>query len=256
MRKNRTRLVFYCIIILSCISIPSVAQNLVSNPGFEEHTECPERNGDIKKCISWSSTSAASTPDYFHKCFRNGSIPGVALGVPENSEGYRNPMAGEGYVGLAVFFKKNYFTREYIQNRLVSPLEKGVVYSISFYISLSDSSEFVSNHIAIDFSDTPNGITATVPEPLLTASHLVTIKKPETFKEHSWTKVEAVYTARGGEEYMIIGSFRSNMTFKEYRRTMRKPIQTCRNSECAAYYFIDEVSLTEVPVMKLNPRFK
>ncbi|HVD97622.1 MAG TPA: hypothetical protein VNB90_05405 [Cytophagaceae bacterium] len=232
------------------------AQNLVSNPSFEEHSSCPERNGDIKKCISWSTTAPSSTPDYFHKCYKSGTITGVEVGVPYNSEGTRIPAAGEAYVGLALFFKKSYFSREYIQNKLLSPLEKGAKYKISFYISLSDSSEFVSDHIGICFSIMPNGIMASAPEALLTARHMVTIKNNPALRSMSWTKVEAEYTATGGEEYIIIGSFRSNMTYKEYKRKMRKPLQPCRNHECAAYYFIDDVSLLEVPVIKENPRYK
>ncbi len=250
------RVVLNCIIAVCFLSLSVHAQNLVSNPSFEAHTGCPERNGDIKKCVSWSTTSPGSTPDYFHKCYVQGSTPRAELGVPHNSEGDRMPVSGEGYVGLALFFKKNYVSREYIQNKLLSPLDKGVKYKVSFYISLSDSSEFVSDHVAIDFSIMPNGIMASAPEALLTARHLVTIRNSETMRSKSWVKVEAEYTASGGEEYLIIGSFRSNMTFKEYKRKLRKPIQDCRNSECAAYYFIDEVSLMEVPEMKANPRFK
>lgn len=248
--------IFYWIMTLCLFSFPVQAQNLVSNPGFEEHTGCPERNGDIKKSISWSSTSPGSTPDYFHRCYLNGTSPNVALGVPQNSEGMRMPVSGDAYAGLALFFKKNYFNREYLQNKLLTPLEKGVKYTISFYISLSDSSEFVSDHIAVAFSVTPNGIMASPPEALLTARHMVVIRNSEAMRSKTWVKVEAEYTATGGEEYLIIGSFRSNMTYKEYKRRVRKSIQDCKNSECAAYYFIDEVSLSEAPAVKLNPRFK
>jgi hypothetical protein len=46
------------------------------------------------------------------------------------------------------------------------------------------------------------------------------------------------------------------MPLKEYKRKLRKPVQDCNNGECAAYYFIDEVSLSEAPSTKVNPRFK
>ncbi len=248
--------IFFWIIVLCVGSINTMAQNLVSNPGFEEYTSCPERNGDIKKCISWSTTSPGSTPDYFHKCYPKGKYPGVELGVPQNSEGYRMPVSGEAYIGLALFFRKNYYNREYIQNKLLSPLEKGVKYKIDFYISLSDSSEFVSDHIAACFSTVPNGIMANAPEALLNARQMVTIKAPEVLKQKNWQKVEAYYTATGGEEYLIIGSFKNNMSLKEFKRKIRRPVQECRNGECAAYYFIDEVTVTEVPVQKENPRFR
>lgn len=252
------REIFYWIMALCAFAFPAHAQtqNLVSNPGFEEHTGCPERNGDIKKCISWSSTSPGSTPDYFHRCYRHGTTVGVEIGVPQNSEGTRMPVSGDAYVGLALFFKKNYFNREYIQNKLLTPLEKGVKYNVSFYISLSDSSEFVSDHITVAFSVTPNGIMASPPEALLTARHMVVIRNNELMRSKTWVKIQAEYTATGGEEYLIIGSFRSNMTYKEYKRRLRRSVQDCKNSECAAYYFIDEVFLSEAPATKINPRFK
>jgi hypothetical protein len=249
------RVVLYSIISIFLFSVKANAQNLVSNAGFEENTGCPEKNGDIKKCISWSSTSPGSTPDYFHKCFQKDN-QNIKISVPQNSEGYRIPVSGDAYVGLALFFKKSYFSREYIQNKLMTPLEKGVKYKISFYISLSDSSEFISDHIGVCFSIMPNGIMASVPEALLTARHMITIRNKELLSSRNWQKVEAEYTAAGGEEYLIIGSFRSNMTQKEYKKKIRKPVQPCTNGECAAYYFIDEVSLSEAPSTRSNPRFK
>ncbi len=248
--------VVYCTTVLLVFAINTLAQNLVSNPGFEENSGCPERNGDIKKCIAWSTTASGSTPDYFNSCYTNGSTPGVEIGIPENSEGVRAPVSGDAYAGLALFFKKNYYTREYLQNNLTSPLEKGIKYKISFYISLSDSSEFISDHISVGFSVMPNGMMVNPPELLLTARHLVTIKNKEALSDKKWTRVEAEYTASGGEEYMILGSFRSNMTEKEFKKKIKKPILSCKNNECAAYYFIDDVSLEQIPSGKTNPKFR
>lgn len=244
------------IITICLFSIQTFAQNLVSNPGFEDHSSCPERNGDIKKCVSWSTTSPSSTPDYFHRCYPQGQTPGVEISIPENSEGHRLPVSGDAYVGLALFFKRSYFNREYVQNKLLTPLEKGVKYKVSLYISLSDSSEFFSDHVGICFSIMPNGIMASAPEALLTARQFVTIRNAERLKSKTWQKVETEYTATGGEEYLIIGSFRNNMTLKEYKKKLRKPIQPCTNGECGAYYFIDDVSVSEAPSTKVNPRFR
>ena len=248
--------VFYCLLFVVVFSINTLAQNLVSNPGFEANTGCPERNGDIKKCISWSTTSPGSTPDYFNTCFIKGKIPGTELGVPENSEGTREPVSGDAYVGLAVYFKKNYYTREYIQNKLLSPLEKGIKYKISFYLSLSDSSEFISDHISVGFSIMPGGIMSNPPEPLLTTRHMVTIKDKGALTSRKWTKVEAEYTASGGEEYMIIGSFSANMSTNEYKKKIKTAALNCKNNECAAYYYIDEVALEQMPSGKINPKFR
>jgi OOP family OmpA-OmpF porin len=248
------RIVFYCIIIMFGFFVEATAQNLVSNPGFEEKFGCPDRNGDIKKCSFWSSTAPGSSPDYFHTCFKPIKYNSALLGVPKNSEGTREPIAGNAYTGLALFFKKNFTIREYLQNKLVSPLEKGITYTVSFYISLSDSSEFTSDHIAVSFLTNSNSIMANPPEALLTAKHLVTIKNSEALNSRKWTKVQADYAAEGGEEYIVIGSFLENMTEKEFKKKMKNPVLDCKNNECAAYYYIDEVSI--VPAEKMNPRFK
>ncbi len=97
---------------------------------------------------------------------------------------------------------------------------------------------------------------ANPPEILLTARHLVTIKNKEALGSKKWTKVEAEYTASGGEEYMIIGSFKANMTEKEFRKKIKQPVLSCKNNECAAYYFIDDVVLEQMPSGKTNPKFK
>ncbi|HWZ23003.1 MAG TPA: hypothetical protein VNW06_10140 [Cytophagaceae bacterium] len=248
--------VFYCILLIVVFSINTLAQNLVSNPGFEKNTGCPERNGDIKKCISWSTTGLGSTPDYFNTCYTKGKYTGIEIGVPENSEGTRIPVSGDAYVGLALYFKKNYYAREYLQNSLLAPLEKGVKYKISFYISLSDSSEFISDHISVGFSMMPGGIMSNPPEPLLTTRYLVTIKNDTALSSRKWAKVEAEYIAGGGEEYMIIGSFSANMTTAEYKKKIKRPALNCKNNECAAYYYIDEVALEQMPSGKINPKFR
>lgn len=244
------------VFILVLTILKGTAQNLISNPSFEAYTACPERNGDIKKCISWSTTSSSSTPDYFNRCFQKGKISGVALGVPQNSEGFKEPVSGDAYVGLAVYFKKSFYTREYIQNSLKEPLEKGKKYKLSFYIALSDSSEFTSDHIGVDFSVMPNGISSFAPEPLLSSRNSLHISIPNSQNNHQWIEVEAEFVARGGEEYMIIGSFRPNMTEKEYRKRLKKNLLNCSNSECAAYYYVDEVFLEELIPETNYPKFR
>ncbi len=247
----------YYILLLVVFHSTTSAQNLVSNPSFEENNGCPERNGDIRRCRSWSTTAPGSTPDYFHTCYPKGKFAGVEIGVPINSEGSRSPVSGDAYAGLALYFKKNYAVREYLQNSLLAPLEKGMNYKISFYISLSDSAEYTSDNISVGFSVMPNGIMANAPELLLTARHLVVIRNAVALSERKWAKIEADYTASGGEEYMIIGSFSGSMTEKEFKKKIKTPALTCKNNECAAYYYIDEVALEPAPSGRSsNPKFR
>jgi OmpA-OmpF porin, OOP family len=123
--------------------------NLVQNPSFEEYTECPnDDNGSlIEQALHWSNPNIYS-PDYFNSCDQTSS---QSYSVPDNNYGNQPASTGNAYVGI-ITVGEGTPVREYVQNQLSAPLVAGKTYCVSFYVSASDKSQYVSNDIGAYFS--------------------------------------------------------------------------------------------------------
>ena len=110
-------------------------QNLVANPSFEEHYDCPSTTNPWT-VQNWSRTTA--TPDYYHSCVVS-SFPGATISTPCNNRGCQSPLSGNAYVGIWAFSLQHPdIGREYIQTELQQPLHSGIRYVVSFYVSLAE----------------------------------------------------------------------------------------------------------------------
>jgi OOP family OmpA-OmpF porin len=122
------------------------AQNLVKNPSFEQFEQCPVKLGNLDAdVVQWSTPTLGST-DYFHSC-------SVHMGTPKNFNGEQAAKFGSGYAGLYLYAPDDY--REYLQGELITPLNKGERYELSFYISLAERSDFAIREFGVLFSDKP-----------------------------------------------------------------------------------------------------
>ncbi len=220
--------------LLLAVSGTAAAQNLVLNPSFEEHRECPGKLGNFNTdVVSWSTPTRGST-DYFHGCSE-------AMGTPKNFNGTQLADFGQGYAGFYLYAPNDY--REYMQAQLLSPLVEGVTYELSFFVSLAERSDFAINAFGVVFSRDPLQFEIqkdlskrhlySNPDNLFSYveigySHFANDKK-------EWMLVTTSYTAKGGERYMTLGNFKNNA------RTRKFLIK--KDAKQGAYYYIDMVSL-------------
>ncbi|MBL0008015.1 MAG: gliding motility-associated C-terminal domain-containing protein [Saprospiraceae bacterium] len=219
------RLVFLLFLIKA--HSPLLAQNLIPNPGFESLTTCPSGPG------TWGPTPAApwfgptlGTPDIFNSCANLGQS-----GVPDNFVGNQTAHGDGGYAGVYVRGPGTVY-REYLQAPLLQPLVAGSLYSVSFYVS---QAEFgcASENIGIYFSsDDPNEFGTGV----LQVTPQVTADIGFLNDKENWTLISGCFTADGGEQYVTLGNFASDL---------QTPLeQPCTN--LWSYYYIDDVSLVEI----------
>ncbi|HLF64957.1 MAG TPA: hypothetical protein VI603_14430, partial [Saprospiraceae bacterium] len=231
MKKNIYR---YCVLLVLALLVwisPCLGQNLVPNPSFEVYTECPPywNQGEPLQCIPWVQGNAA-TADYFHTC----ASPGEA-GVPVNHFGNQWPISGEAYTGMYARRSGDSF-REYIQAPLNAPLSAGVGYLVSFYINLAD--EYCATR--------PFGALFTVDPPAyddnqnLPYAPQIEVNGGFLGNYEDWTLISRCFIADGGELYITIGNFRD---------LEESPIDTnCVNGSPIAYYYVDSVSVEEMPL--------
>ena len=241
---------YWITIALFFTSIPILAQedfqNLVYNPSFEEHIECPhhiDALGTLTIVDGWYQPTSGSA-DYYNKC---GS---KECGIPNNKLGVQEAHSGNAYCGIYCS-KTDY--REYLQTQLKKPLIKGNTYRVTFYASLSEYSPHIIATLGALF--TQERITDTTFSILMQKEKrsvsgqikqtIATPYQPQVVHDfdslindmESWTKITGDFIANGDEQFLTIGNF--------YPASQSNFIDR-QNPELilpGAYYYIDDVSV-------------
>ncbi len=211
-----------------------LAQNLIQNPSFETFVTCPQKLGNLDSDVTEWSTPTSGSTDYFNGCSQ-------AMGTPKNFNGEQPANFGAGYVGLYFYAPDDY--REYIQAKLSQTLLKGETYTVSFYVSLAERSDFAIKEFGIQFVEHP--VKANTRKTLSRmhmskipgdVSNYFDIKYSDFYSDkEDWVKVEKEFVANGTENYMLIGNFKNNARTQKFR--------TKRNVTKGSYYYLDMVSV-------------
>jgi len=161
--------------------------------------------------------------------------------------GTQRARTGNGYAGIHIFYKKNY--REYIQGRLKNRLERGKIYEIKFYISLSENSTHASSNIELQFYNTKT-VSFSDKNLKKNAHNLKIISNSDIRQEaYGWLEMNATYTAKGFENYFIIGNFEKNSE-------LNKSKIPNRIGKSKIYYFIDDVSIKSLKKEEIKEEIK
>ncbi|MCF8331904.1 MAG: OmpA family protein [Bacteroidales bacterium] len=200
----------------------------------------------MKEVVGWSQPTDGSA-DYFHPCGKTGSR------VPDNKFGHREAYHGKAYIGLHLYVRnpefKNY--KEYVMGHFSKKLIKGAKYEISFKVSLADEARYGIDEIGACLTKEPiqvntygmiysrksnvvrqrNVVTTNYPKP-----QVVSKKGKVINNSGKWTLISDTVTAKGNEQFIILGSFLPNRYIK--------PVTA--NSEgkfSSAYYYFDDVKV-------------
>lgn len=222
------------IIVSLCHSMHGVSQNILKNPSFEKYAECPTTLGNFNEDVEYWTTPTIGSTDYFNAC-------STAMGTPENFNGEQPANFGVGYTGLYFYAPDDY--REYVQAELTNTLQKDKRYRISFYVSLAENSDFAVRDFGVLFSSTKLNIPI---KKELSKMHLykqkdnaynfLEIGYDSFYKDtDDWILVYTEFIAKGVENYMTIGNFKSNRQTRKFK--------TKRNANQGAYYYMDMVTL-------------
>ncbi|QLG47280.1 OmpA family protein [Costertonia aggregata] len=222
-----------------------MGQNLVVNPSFEDHKSCPKFLSNFSSDIKDWSTPSRGTTDYFHSCSEN-------MGMPNNFNGFQKTKFGEAYAGLYLYAPNDY--REYIQAKLTKTLTKGVLYRVSFQISLAEASDYALKDIFVLFSD---HILKIATDKTLSKSILARLRDVKTYlvpiaadkyygDSKKWTLVSFEYKAKGTERYMSIGNFKSNSRTRKVKPKNIGPRPKRKQKGLVSYYYLDMVSIEKV----------
>lgn len=223
------------------------SQNLVINPSFETHTNCPSVGqlttftDQMTYATGWKT--ARRQGFFFHPCSTSGA------GTPNNQFGTQPAATGIGYAYIMA--KINQATtgedplgRTMICGTLSSPLVVGKTYTVSYKVSfVSESSNMAINKLGVDFSVNNTGCEwgGTLPPPpcLYPLTNTPDLWSDDIISDsENWTTLTWTYTATEPSRYIILGIF--------HDITQEQHLFNWPNGHSVARYYIDDVSVVEV----------
>jgi hypothetical protein len=233
MPKHPSRLLAATLLTCGLVLAPAAqAVNLVPNPSFETYFNCPTGYGQFFECVSWNEPTTG-TSDLFNVCSPL-SFPSV--NVPTNTSGFQAAYDGVGYAGIIPFSSAADY-REYVQAPLTSPLVNGNTYSVSFRVSLADTSLFAVDRLGAHFSIGPIGPTGNY-APLALVPQVESPVNVALNNSTGWTQIAGTFVAAGGETHVTIGNFHDDVS------TNTSPGPSVWPG--GSYYYIDAVNVEVV----------
>lgn len=245
--KYHWRTIIGFLLLLS--SSPVLSQeidNMVYNPSFEDHRDCPKRIealGVMQEVDAWWQPTAGSS-DYFNTC------GGRECSVPQNKLGSQKARSGEAYCGI--YCSRDQY-REYLQTRLKTPLIAGKRYKVSFWVSLSEKSPHAATTLGALFSndcieDSTLGIVMkreTIDLGDQGSQSIAVYFEPQVVNSQDnpltdtkeWMEISGEFTAKGGEEFLTLGNF------FPFNKSRVIPMRDDKTPLHGAYYYIDDVSV-------------
>lgn len=201
-------------------------QNLIPNPGFENFESCPTGLRQLNLASNWMGANAG-TPELFHQC---GFVANIL------------PQTGEGYAGL-ILLSEYSRSVEYLQVELTDELQVGEEYQFSCYIRLSSNSMLAINKIGVLFSE--EGLRSNLWEQFNNRPQIVFNEVVENVM--TWEKLEASYTAKGGEKFITLGNFYPKHFLEE--RIVNK-----QATDRTVYYYVDDFELVAKRNFRLSEK--
>jgi OmpA-OmpF porin, OOP family len=229
------------------------AQNLVSNPGFEDSLGCPMTLGSIDLCKDWYA------PTFHHNEYYTPCVPGWPQSPPiMQGQMWQYAHSGHDIIALEMYnsfiYPGGVFDRGYVQTKLLKKLTIGHHYRFSIYTSSvvddKNGSFFVlsCNNTGVLFTtyaikDTvaPHSLVQT---PRLQPQVLFTQVVDDT---SNWTLLTQDFVADSSYEYLTLGNFFNNAETQTIKQAYATP-----GSSLSAYYAFDDVSLIDLDAVGVD----
>lgn len=198
----------------------SSSQNLVRNPSYEEYHMCPSSEGPLGSLNNhvkdWNSVSnSTGTPgytdgpgEYFREdCFKYFDYDSLYYYVMKDSI---LPHSGQAMLQVLLtndYRKKMNVRNNYVYTKLHVPLEKDSTYRVSYHVHFNRFYQ-IQDHVGITFIRDTTEIYSQGPQYL--TDDYVGVRDSFLGPDLLWHKIEGCYTAKGGEEWLLLGEFIPN----------------------------------------------
>lgn len=235
MRNYLLLLLAFCPVFVSAQS-----GNLVRNGGFEKsnHTSVistwlKENPVGTELCEGWKTPTLA-TPDFYNS--DQSTCDGFPVATARTGTGRGAIICGMQSQLPGV---SNY--KEYLQGELTQPLVAGKEYRVSFYVTLDCSSPQASTGIGAYLSN--ERVTRQSKEKLNVKPQIISYE--HITYEDGWTLISGTFTAKGGEQFITLGSF-SDTAVIPLSMLGTKPMTFISSPHIGmhVYYYMDDVCVS------------
>lgn len=218
------------------------AQNLVPNGDFESYTQLPAFSGQWGLSLGWTNCGGYGSPDYFHMSGSgNAQLPNAFTSTVY-------PHGGSAIMGLALYESSFSDFREYVSRPLLTPLIVGQSYNLSFYVTNGTApfnyGGYACDHFSIAFSTAPLSQSQISPLIINFTPQLIYVG---LLYNNNWQLVTFNFTADSAYQHVTFGSFVSD-TIQQIQANDSASISS------GAYYFIDDIVLTETTGLEANQK--
>ena len=203
---------------------------------MEEYYQCPDYGNQLHYAKGWFGYDGnGGSCEYYNNCNSKGNM---SVGIPKNMAGFQDARTGNAYQGF-LMYSTIVTSNEFSMTKFKKEL-KNEKYIISFYSSLANRFGLGIKEIGIYCSKDSISLSQlfadTINPNYVNNDSIIT----DTL---NWTRVEGIFSANGGEEYLTIGNFFIN------RPVTSKIIDP---NALVAYYYIDDVALYPInaPIAK------
>lgn len=225
-----------CFLHIAILNSQSIV-NLVNNGSFEQINKCSNFFDNIGDSKYWFKCTIPGSSDYFNTCATNTNVLS-----PINFFGNQTAKTGNAYAGFSTF--SSFYTngREYISSGLKSSLITNKLYCINYFVSLAEISRYATANIGIVF--TQDSIRYYNPIwPPFTLTNTPVYENTVTIQDTiNWVQISTTYTATGNEKFITLGNFKLDVSTSTLQT---KPFHPSPNWNYA-YYYIDDISITEI----------
>lgn len=230
------------IFLLIFISNSIKSQNLLINGSFEE-SDCPNYISStpynwIQCRPDFDLISTCDTSEFL--------VDYYSVGSPSNWFGYQNPQSGQNYISILISSTDGN-RREWAKGWLTNSLIKDSLYLVEIWVSRCDNFCVSSNNIGISFQNIPPQYEEFADFDNIDYTFVIS-NTNSIIDTSSWTKVEFIYFAKGGETSITIGNFFKN------EETKIESLYDCGDGYYSknAYYYIDNISIQHLNINSIN----
>lgn len=241
------------LLLLLALGTTAAAQDhgleLVRNGGFENIEKEPTTYDQIHLATGWRNATLGLADLFGAKASHK------TVGIPVNDPGEMQPHDGQHYAGICGWkadIQRNYNAydqndlfkpawnaySEYLKGELIQQLQEDSTYEIVFHAALAGNSD-----------RSIMGLGAFVTEQDLSYQNRKFMAEPPQVyldriidKRQQWTEVRGTFVADGNERYIIVGVF-------PYVGLESKDLTEGPDNRYA-YYYIDGISLKQIPSKK------